>query len=195
MSQLATDKDFFKNHPSALCATDVSFQQANRPSGMHLESKKYFSNRQKMYGYKTEVSVLPNGIALACSDHDPGSVSYLAMFRSMAHFHRRATKNNEHDSLTPDHGPLRTLYPMNWAIPTDKAYQGAPDSLRVLYPKKKPPHGRLSLDDEGGNAELSSDRVIVENVLAGSVIYRLLLDQSLGGRRAVMILSFNFESH
>ena len=116
---------------------------------MHLESKKYFSNKHKMYGYKTKVSVLPNGIAFACSDHDPGLESDLALFPSMAHLHRRATRKNEHGNRTPDHDPLRTLYPMNWAVLTGKGY--------------KPPHSRLSLDDERGNAELSSDRMIVEN--------------------------------
>ena len=116
-----------------------------------------------MYGYETEVSVLPNGIALACADHDLDSVLDLTMFRSMSHFHRRATKKNEHDRLSPAHGPLRTLYPMNWAILTDNGYQGAAYSLRVLYPKKKPPHDRLSLDDERRIAEMSSDLVILEN--------------------------------
>ena len=115
-----------------------------------------------MYGYKPQVSALPNGIPLAGSYHDLGSMSDLNMFRSMAHFHRRATKN-EHESLTPDHGPLRTLCPINLAILTDKGYKGAADILRVLSPMKKPTHGRLFVDDERSTAELSSDRVVVEN--------------------------------
>ena len=116
-----------------------------------------------MYGYKTEVSVLPNGIAVACSVHDPGSASDLTMFRNMFHSHRMATKKSGADCRIPDHGPMRTLYRMHWAILTDNWYQGAADSLRVLLPWKKPPHGRLSLDEERGNSELSSDPVIVEN--------------------------------
>ena len=78
-------------------------------------------------------------------------------------FHRDATKKRGHDCSAPDHGPMRTPYPANWAVLTDKGYQGAADGLRVLYPKKKPPHRRLTLDEERGNAELASDRVIVEN--------------------------------
>ena len=115
-----------------------------------------------MYGYKTEVSVLPNIIAMACSVHDPVSVSDLTMFRNMDHFHRMATKKSSTDCRAPDRCPMRTIYTMHWAILTDKGYQGAADSLRVQLPKKKTRHGRLPLEEERSNSELSSDRFIVE---------------------------------
>ena len=162
ISQLESDRTLFKNYPYALYATDETFLTANRPTGTHQESKKYFSNKHKMYGYKTDVSVVPNSIALACSAHDPGSVSDITMFRKMDGFHRDATTKQGHDCSAPDHGPMRTPYLLNWAIITEKDYQGAADSLRVLYFKKKPPHGRLTLGEERSNAELASDRLIVE---------------------------------
>lgn len=52
---------------------------------------------------------------------------------------------------------------MKWAISTDKCYQGANNTLIVLYPKKKRHHRPLSVDYLQENAELTSDRVIVRN--------------------------------
>ena len=36
---------------------------------------------------------------------------------------------------------------MKRAILTDKGYQGANDTLRVLFPKKKRPHRALNVDE------------------------------------------------
>ena len=67
MSTLRSNKAQFKYFPYALEAIDVTFQEANRPSGNMQEGKKYFSGKHKLYGFKTEVTVRPNGIAVACS--------------------------------------------------------------------------------------------------------------------------------
>ena len=40
----------FKNFPFCLEAVDVTFQQANRPSGNMQEGKLYFSGKHKLYG-------------------------------------------------------------------------------------------------------------------------------------------------
>lgn len=50
----------FIHYPYAIYATDVKFQQCNRPMGSHGESKVYFSNKHKLYGNKIEMSVAPN---------------------------------------------------------------------------------------------------------------------------------------
>lgn len=51
----------FKNFPSALYATDVTFQHANRPSGNTAQGKVYYSGKHHLYGLKVKVSVLPDG--------------------------------------------------------------------------------------------------------------------------------------
>ena len=153
----------FKHHPHALYATDVTFQQTNRPSGNHQESKGMFSVKRKLYGYKMEISVFPTGLAACASAHRPGSVSDLTIFREMYEFHNTATEKGMDDVSIPDHGSLRSKYPNLWAVLADKGYQGAADELRVLYPKKKKPHKMLSVDEEQDNKDLSSDRVIGEN--------------------------------
>ena len=77
----------FKHHPYAFYATDVTFQQRNRPFGNHQASKRYFSAEHKLYGYNVEVSVFPNGLALGSSLHRLGSVSDLTIFRECFDWH------------------------------------------------------------------------------------------------------------
>ena len=163
MKHLASKNKLFMHHPYALYATDVTFQQTNRPSENHQERKISYSAKHKLYGYKMEVSVLSTGLAACASHHRPGLVSDLTMFREMHEFHKTATEKRSDQLAIPEHGLLRSKYPNNWAILADKGYQGAADELRVLCPKKKKPHRMLSFDNEEGNRELSSDRVVVEN--------------------------------
>ncbi|ETP52658.1 hypothetical protein F442_02362 [Phytophthora nicotianae P10297] len=54
----------FDHHPYARYATDVTFQQSNMPSGKMKERVAYYSAKHHLHGYKVEVSVLPNGLAL-----------------------------------------------------------------------------------------------------------------------------------
>ena len=64
MGRLVKDGTTFRHYKFALYATDVTFQHTNRPAGNQKESKVYFSNKHKLYRTKSEVSVLPNGLAI-----------------------------------------------------------------------------------------------------------------------------------
>ena len=81
MKKMVHTNALFRNYPMARYATDVTFQPSNRLSGNLSESKLYFS-KNGLYGYKLEASVLPNGMAIGCSAHEPGSVSYFRIFRT-----------------------------------------------------------------------------------------------------------------
>ena len=72
----------FQYYPFARYATDVTFQNANRPTGNMFEARPYYSAKHKLHGYKSESSVLPNGIAVHMSVHHPGNTSDLQIFRS-----------------------------------------------------------------------------------------------------------------
>ena len=73
--------EMFQNIPFCLKAIDVTFQQANRPSGNMQEGKTYFSGKRKLYGFKFEVAVRANGISCAFSKHFPGSVSDISIMQ------------------------------------------------------------------------------------------------------------------
>ena len=112
MKTLSAKGKKFKSHPYAMYATDVTFQQTNRPAGNHQESKRYFSAKHKLYGYTVEVSVLPNGLALGSSLHWPGSASDITIFREAFDWHEDASEKEPGDMVVSDHGPLRTQCPM-----------------------------------------------------------------------------------
>lgn len=167
MECLQEHKTTFKNFPCAIEAIDVTFQQSNRPSGNMQEGKRYFSGKHKLYGYKMEVCVRPNGLASAFSQHYPGSVSDITIMSQRIEEHKfRTEKVSEDKELTDDEdedsadeGTTQT----HWAILADKGYQGAHEMMRCITPYKKPRQGDLTVHQERYNKKLSSDRIIVEN--------------------------------
>lgn len=163
MAKLAETDRMFPNYKCARYATDVTFQQSYRPSGSHQESKAYFSNKHKLYGFKTEMSVLPNGLAINCSSHHNGSKSDISIFRSNQSFHTDALRKQHDEGSMQDFGPLSDEHSSSWAVLMDKGYQGSADFCRAIIPKKKPINGVLAIEDMRTNSKISSDRVIVEN--------------------------------
>lgn len=56
-------------------ATDVTFKHTNRPVGRMHEARPYYSAKHKLHEYKTDISLLPNGICPNVSNNRKGSVS------------------------------------------------------------------------------------------------------------------------
>lgn len=59
----------FEKFTSARYAADVTFQEANWLSGNMNEGKLYNCGKNKLYGYKTEMYVLPNGLEMMESEN------------------------------------------------------------------------------------------------------------------------------
>lgn len=163
MVDLQEKQTLFSAYPYARYATDVTFQQAYRPSGSLQEGKLYYSAKHKLYGFKVEVSVLPNGYALNCSSHNPGSTSDLRIFQEAQNFHKVELKKTREEREKEDDGELSTTQGRYWGVLMDKGYQGAAEFIRAIIPKKKPKNGTLSRSDTQRNERIASDRVLVEN--------------------------------
>ena len=95
MQRLSADNRTFRHFPVARYATDVRFQETNRPSGNHSESKPFFSGKHGLYGIKTEVSVLPIGLAVDMSVPCKGSVSDKIIMQERVSVHVKLTKKND----------------------------------------------------------------------------------------------------
>ena len=105
--------------------------------------------------------MLPNGIAIGCTLHQPGSVSDLTLFRKNIKWHQAALSKTEREARSyPDVGPMVEEHDGLWAVLTDKGYQGVADVIRAIMPKKKPKGGSLSHDDQRINRKISSDRIL-----------------------------------
>lgn len=114
MSKNVHDRTTFSNKICALYATNVILQQFKRPCGNHSKSKFYFSSKHKLYDYKNEVSVLPNGFSINCTTHTPGSVSDITILRKNLEFHRRELNKTsgeaqDHIEMGPLLGSIRSI--------------------------------------------------------------------------------------
>ncbi|KAE9161320.1 hypothetical protein PF002_g32403 [Phytophthora fragariae] len=163
MSKMALSGKSFKHFPCARYATDVTFQQANCPAGTHSEAITYYSGKHHLYGYKVEISVLPTGLAINCSPHVKGSVSDITIFRDNDAFHLNALKKRPDEMHLEDDGPFTVEYPRDWAVLTDKGYQGLRSDFRAIHPKCQTRLNPLPLEETRNNDRISHDRVIVEN--------------------------------
>lgn len=61
-----------KYYKDTIYATDVAFQPPTRPNENHQEAALYYSPKNKLYGYKTETLILPNGTAVNVRKHHTG---------------------------------------------------------------------------------------------------------------------------
>ena len=136
MERLLDEKRAFKHFKFSRYATDFTFQQAKRPSGNMQEAKNIFSSKHKLYGFKVEVSVLPNGFAAGCSEHFAGSVSDIDIMVHMKLFHDMALTKTEDEKEVTDIGILSYKYPDSWALLADEGYQGAVEFVRSISPRK-----------------------------------------------------------
>ena len=114
----------FKTFKFCCYATDVTFQQAYRPSGTMEEARKYFSGKHKLYGYQVEVSVLLNGLALGSSDHYPGSEADIDVMRKMEEFHINVTSKKDGELDIADVVILCEKYNKSWGLLADKRGSG-----------------------------------------------------------------------
>lgn len=164
MKYLKECDDRFTSFPHALYATDVIFTHANRPVGTMRDARPYYSAKHKLHGYKTEMSVLPNGICIGISKHRRGGVPDIEIFKENLSFHETVLKKKDEDSVASDEEDAGEAEPeCRWAVLMDKEYQGAQRSVRAVIPVKKPIGGHLTRMQRDNNFRIGKDRVIVEN--------------------------------
>lgn len=88
MPRMMKDGSLFSNFKYHRYESDVTLQQSNSPSGNMQEGKIYFSEMHKLYGLKTEVSVLSNGIDIGCTAHYLGPSSDIDICIRNITFHK-----------------------------------------------------------------------------------------------------------
>lgn len=164
MDTLQKSNQRFKTFNYAIEAVEVTFQECEKPFGTLRAAKVYWSEKHHLYGYKFEVAVCPNGLASWASLHKPASVSDISILYDNEH-HLKAIVYKGILNEIEDNGLHQEKYPSHWAMIADKGYQGAQRDMRVITPYKRPPRGVLTPQQELFNANLSADRIIVENFL------------------------------
>ena len=125
----------FKIFECARFASDVRFQMANIPGGIHFsDRKRYHSGKHHLYGFKSLATVLPTGECVFSSLHDAGSEADIKIFRKNKEWHHKALKKYEGEE--DDDGELSDAYPNHWAVLMDKGFVGIEREVRAIIPKK-----------------------------------------------------------
>lgn len=74
------DRKVFCNFAYVRHVTHVTLEQGYRSSGTLPKSKKLFSEKQKKYGYKIEVSIMSLRLAVGCAEHYLGFIADTEIF-------------------------------------------------------------------------------------------------------------------
>lgn len=97
-------KTTFKYYPYCRYAVDITVQESNRPIGNITEDNFHKSWKQKIYGYKTEVSELTNGLAILCTPQYAGSIADIDIFIKHIHIHVQLLKKSVEELEIMDSG-------------------------------------------------------------------------------------------
>ncbi|KAG3097680.1 hypothetical protein PI124_g15448 [Phytophthora idaei] len=82
------------------------------------------------------------------------------MFRHNEAFHHTTRRKSNEDRSLRDMGLMNTKYLNEWAVLTDKGYQGLEQHVRCIHPTKG---SNPTTAVAQPNADISSDRISVEN--------------------------------
>lgn len=167
----------FRNNPSAFYATDVRFHQSLRPNGAHLDAKPMFSAKHKLYGVKTEVSVLPNGLCIRSSRHFRGGEADISIFRSALAWHKQFLEKKGSETEIEDETLTDEEFEHLWAVLLDKGYEGLQRELRCIIPGKRPINGRITAAQLLDNQKIAADRVIVERFFGREVMLWAIMER------------------
>lgn len=102
LTKLINEKQLFRTFKCARCATDVTSREAFRPSGSVEEREAYYSGEHKVHGYKIEVLVLLNGLAIDCTQHYPGSCPYQRICQENKDLHEKQLKKARKERTIDD---------------------------------------------------------------------------------------------
>lgn len=144
MKRLHDKNNRFLLYSEALYVTDVICQQSFRPCRTMEGSKLYFSCKRHLCGLRTEISVLPIGLAIGHSTTYPGAFADISIFRANKKWHDEQLRMFDDEDNVADHGDLSDEYMDSCAVLMDNDYTGAHDSVCAIIPMNKPTNEWLS---------------------------------------------------
>lgn len=116
-----------------------------------------------LYGLKANFSVLSNRIATFCTNHFPGSVSYIKIMTKNISTHESLSKKTNHKRTFEDLNKHDEIHPIHRAMFYKKGYQGASEFLRIIQARKRVSNRSLPCEQEKFNSSVNSDLMLVVN--------------------------------
>lgn len=75
------DNRHFKNNLATVYAADVKFHHTNKPYWNRLETKLYYSDKYNLYGFKADVSIAFNDLAVHACKPYPSEQTYVSFVK------------------------------------------------------------------------------------------------------------------
>lgn len=136
MQRLNADKKIFESHKMYHYASDAFFQQSFRPFSTLNNCKKYCLDKNKLYRFKTEFSVLLNVFAVCASKYFHISISDTEIMRNMLHFHSEALEKCDEDMTIMDVANRADKYQNSYSVLVDREYIEIEKVFRGFFPRK-----------------------------------------------------------
>ena len=93
----------------------------------------YYSGKYNIYGYNVEVSVIRNGIEIACSYQVPGATLDIDVMRHMVRTQNGNPKTCADELDITDTDPHVKRHGILWDLFGEKGYQEAINGLQGLF--------------------------------------------------------------
>lgn len=135
-------------------------------SGQVVPLKKaIFNGKHKLFGYKLEVAVIPNGLVVSSSEHYLGSGSDFEVLQRRKEWHIENLRKRENEKSIIDFGENFELFEEIWAVLCDMDYRKIKELMQGIHPEKKPVNDTLYDTKEVYNKKISSNRITFDNFL------------------------------
>lgn len=134
--ELLGNKNIFQRRPYCRYTMKLTFQHTNRRMGNMDEAKLYYSAKHKLYGYKVNLSMLPNEKTFSISPHHPLKEQDIKII--MGRLHVRKSRHRKAEVKTGlCNGELNRFYSENFqGLFFQKGYQVLRGVLHVIYTKR-----------------------------------------------------------
>lgn len=163
--RLPEKKTLLQNDRLKVVLTDVTESPIERPK---KKQKKFYSDKKKRHTLKTQITVDKESKKIICTELGNGKTHDFKLFKT---------------SNTAIHPDIQSI--------NDSGYQGLQNiHTNTELPKKKSKKFPLSQSDKAYNRELSSKRVLNENVIACIKKFKIIADR-YRNRRKRFGLRFN----
>lgn len=162
MQELRADGTLFRYFSYSQSVTDVIFQEINRTLRPMDETRDFYSQRQEIFGYKVEFSVLPNGLAIHYTSHARNKTAEIRIFCGNLEFHDSALLKTPEDIIKVDDGVLSAKHRTQHTGLVDIGYQRLGSEVFAVHPFRQPPHGTSSVTERRKNDKSLHNNVIVE---------------------------------
>lgn len=142
---------------------DVTFEQSFRPSGSIEGGRWFFSGKHKLHGYKVEVLLLPNGLAIGTSEHFSELVSDFEIIQRRLQWHKDKIMREERQ--IDNTGYVSSFWTLLWIMGSTGGKELSKNPRDVAGNSSQEEAHKWSFlsTDIASNEDVLSDRIIVEN--------------------------------